>query len=51
MYQGDGIDEGINEGIDDENFKTRQDKTRQDKQLLSFCSSLVFLFLSRYLYL
>lgn len=25
MYQGDGIDEGIN----DENVKTRQDKTRQ----------------------
>lgn len=46
MYQGDGIDEGI----DDENVKTRQDKTRQ--ALLCLCSSLVFLVpLSRYLYL
>lgn len=35
MYQGDGIDEGIN----DENFKTRQDKTKQ--ALLFLYSSLV----------
>lgn len=41
MYQGDGIDEGIDEGINDENVKTRQDKTRQDKT-----STLVSLFLS-----